>query len=329
MTFRPPVPTPDRFVRWPADFGQRFTICVDTEEEFDWSRPFARENRAVTTTAAVPAATRRFADLGAALTFLVDHPIATDPASIAAIGQALVDGGAAVGSQLHPWVNPPFHEAVTVANSYPGNLPAALEAAKLDVLGAAITSAFGVVPRIYRAGRYGIGANTHGLLAARGYVVDSSMRARFDYSAQGGPDFSRIGNDAFVTDQSGLIELPLTTVDTGVLRGAGGVLYRAMAHVPRGRGVLARTGLLNRVALTPEGIPLREALEAVRVVVGEGLPLLNFSFHSPTLVAGYTPYARDAAGVAAFWAWWDGVLGLLARLGVRNVGAKELVAAVS
>lgn len=328
MTFRPPAPTPDRHVRWPSDFGQRFTIFVDTEEEFDWTQPFSREERSVTATAAIPEATRRFANAGAALTFLVDHPIATDPASVAAIGEALDVGTSAVGSQLHPWVNPPFDEAVDVVNSYPGNLPVALEAAKLDALGAAITAAFGTAPRIYRAGRYGLGPNTLRLLAERGYAIDSSMRSRFDYRRQGGPDFSGIGNDAFVTTP-GVVELPLTTVDTGALRSLGPALYRRAARVPHGPGMLARTGLLNRVALTPEGIPVAEALEAVRVVVGEGLPLLNFSFHSPTLVAGHTPYARDAADVAAFWAWWDAVLGLLARLGVRTVGEAELVAAVS
>ncbi|KQN26378.1 WalW protein [Sphingomonas sp. Leaf33] len=329
MSFRPPVPTPDRHVRWPVDFGQRFTIFVDTEEEFDWSRPLDRDNRSVSATAAIPVATRRFADLGAPLTFLVDHPVATDPQSIAAIGAALAGGTeAAVGSQLHPWVNPPFEEAVTPANSYPGNLPDELEAAKLDALGAAITTAFGITPRIYRAGRYGIGPNTLRLLAARGYAIDTSMRARFDYSRQSGPDFLAIGNDAFVGDH-GIVELPLTTVDTGLLRVMGRPLHRAASRVPRGLGGLARTGLLNRVPLTPEGIPVGEALEAIRVAVGNGLPLLNFSFHSPTLVAGHTPYVRDAAGVAAFWTWWDAVLGLLARLGVRSVDAEDLVTAVT
>lgn len=329
MTFRPPVPTLDRHVRWPADFGQRFTIFVDTEEEFDWAQPFSRDHRSVTATAAIPAATRRFADLGAGLTFLVDHPVATDPLSIDAIGEALSVETSAVGSQLHPWVTPPFDEAVNVANSYPGNLSADLEAAKLDALGAAIVAAFGTVPRIYRAGRYGIGPNTLRLLAVRDYAIDSSMRARFDYSQQGGPDFSSIGNDAFVTGGGDVVELPLTTVDTGALRSVGPALYRWAARVPRGPGVLARAGMLNRVALTPEGIPVAEALEAIRVVVGEGLPVLNFSFHSPTLVAGHTPYGRDTAGVAAFWGWWDAVLGLLATLGVRSVGEAELVGAVT
>ena len=36
------VPKSPDFVRFQADFGQRFILTVDTEEEFDWSKPFDR-----------------------------------------------------------------------------------------------------------------------------------------------------------------------------------------------------------------------------------------------------------------------------------------------
>lgn len=327
MSFRPAAPPPSHRIRWPADFGRRFTIFVDTEEEFDWRAPLSRGSRSVTAAAAIPDAARRFGSLGAPLTYLVDHPIATDRAAIDPIRRALEDGVSGVGTQLHPWVNPPHDEAVDARNSFPGNLPPALEAAKLDTLHAAIRDAFAIEPRIYRAGRYGLGPDTLSLLAERGYRIDSSMRAGYDYRGEGGPDFTAIGNDAFRT-AGGVVELPLTTVYTGLLRRGGARLHRRAQGVPRGLGALARLGLLNRVSLTPEGMPVDEALAAVRAAVGDGLPLLVFSFHSPTLVAGHTPYTRDAAGVAAFWRWWDAVLGLLARLDVRAASAAELLAAV-
>lgn len=326
--FRPAAPHRGQHVAWPAGFGQRYTIFVDTEEEFDWDAPFDRGARAVTATAAIPAATRRFADLGAPLTFLVDHPIATDPAAVAAIARAIEDGVSAVGTQLHPWVNPPFDEHVSARNSFAGNLPRALEAAKLAVLTRAIGDAFGTRPRIYRAGRYGLGPNTFGLLAEQGYAIDSSMRARYDYGRGGGPDYRAIGNDAFVAPGSAIVELPLTTVYTGALRGGGPWLHAASRGVPRMTGLLARARLLGRVALTPEDMPLADALEAVRVAVGEGLALLNFSFHSPSLTPGHTPYVRHAADLAVFWRWWDAVLGLLDRRGVRAAGAAELLSAL-
>jgi hypothetical protein len=325
--YRPRAPDPAQHVAWPAEFGQRYTIFVDTEEEFDWSAPFDRANRSVTAAAAIPAAARRFGDLGAPLTFMVDHPIATDPAAIEPIARTLEDGRCAVGTQLHPWVNPPFDEPVCVANSFAGNLPRDLEAAKLRALTAAIDHAFGVRPTVYRAGRYGLGPRTLGLLVDQGYRLDSSMRSRYDYSAQGGPDYAEIGNHAFLTD-AGLVEMPLTTVYTGALRSAGAWLGHVAGSVPHLTGLLSRTGMFGQVALTPEDMPLPDAMEAVRIVIGEGLPLLNFSFHSPTLVAGHTPYVRTAADLMAFWRWWDAVLTLLDQRGVRSASLAELLAAL-
>ncbi|MEG3086132.1 polysaccharide deacetylase family protein [Sphingomonas sp. PB4P5] len=322
----PPAPA-DRVV-WPAVFGTRFVVMVDTEEEFDWSAPLDSANRAVSAIGALPAGHRRFADRGVPITYLVDHPIISDPHAADLLRTIVADGRSAVGTQLHPWVNPPLDEAMTPANSFVGNLPLGLQAAKLDVLTDAITAAIGAPPLVYRAGRYGIGPDTLALLQARGYRIDSSMRSAYDYSAEAGPDFSAIGNHAFRCGPGGaLVELPLTTVFTGLARAGGARLHRALGRVPKGRGLFARARLLSRVALTPEEMPLTEALDAIAVALGEGVRVLNFSFHSPSLAPGHTPYVRDAADLAAFHIWWDKVLDELDRRGVAPASLAELIAA--
>lgn len=301
---------------------------VDTEEEFDWRAPLSRDAGATTAIAALPEAHCRFAARGVPITYLIDWPIVASPRAVDVLRSLLDDGGSAIGTQLHPWVNPPFDEAVTPANSFPGNLPEALEAAKIDRLTTAIAAAFGARPTAYRAGRYGIGPATLKLLAAQGYRLDSSMRARYDYRTAGGPDFAAIGNHAFRGGPGGaIIELPLTTVHTGLMRRGGEPLYRLLGLVPHGRGLFSRAGLLSRVALTPEDMPIADALEAVRVAVGEGVRVLNFSFHSPSVAPGHTPYVRDAADLARFFAWWEAMLDALDRLGVRPASSGEIVAA--
>lgn len=311
-------------IDWPADFGTRFVVFVDVEEEFDWDRPLSRNNRSVEAIVALPEAHARFAAAGVPMALMIDHPVATDCRAIDLVGPLLI-GGSVVGAQLHPWVTPPFDEELIPRNSFAGNLPRELEAAKLDVLTDAITAAFGVRPTAYRAGRYGIGPATVELLAERGYRLDSSMRPAFDYTDEDGPDFSAIGSEAFRVGN--VIELPSTTMYTGIARGGGAGLYRAAARVPKGRALLARAGLLQRIPLTPEGIPVTDALEAIRVAVSEGLRVLNFAFHSPSLVPGHTPYVRDNAGLTEFWRWWDRVLAELDRLGVRACGLAEVIAA--
>lgn len=315
-------------VDWPDDFGQRFTVFVDTEEAFDWHAPFRRDGWSVTPTTALPAAHRRFADRGIDVCYLIDYPIASQTMSVDAIRAVVAIGHASVGTQLHPWVNPPFDEIVNSYNSFAGNLALGLEAAKLDRLTAVIEQSVGRRPVVYRAGRYGLGPSTLALLASRGYRLDTSMRSAYDYRAQGGPDYRAVANHAFRTGpQDRLIELPLTTVFTGRLRSGGAGLYDRLGQLPRGRGVAARLGLLNRVALTPEDMPLSDAAEAIRVAVGEGVRVLNLSYHSPSIVPGHTPYVRDAADLAAFWRWWDAILDLLDRLGVRPASTDAILAA--
>ena len=326
--WRVPAPAPADRVRWPATFGRRFALFVDAEEEFDWSAPFSRAARSVTAIAALPAAHRRFAARGIGVTYLADWPVATDPAAIDILRELLSDGRSAIGAQLHPWVNPPHEEPLSAAASFIGNLPLALQAAKLDRLTDAIATTFGRHPRAFRAGRYGISPPLLGLLAARGYRLDTSMRAYHDYRVDGGPDFGAIGADSFRTGPDGaLIELPLTTIHTGALRRLGTRLHRPLGAVPRGRGLAAHARILSRVPLTPEGVPVAEALEAVRVALGEGVALLNLAFHSPSLVPGHTPYVRDTGDLARFHAWWDAMLDLLDREGVRPATLDEVLAA--
>lgn len=326
--FRPALPTPAATIVWPAEFGQRFTVTVDTEEEFDWHAPLARGGHTTATTVALPGAHRRLREGGAALAYMVDWPVASCEASATVLRDLIENHEATVGTQLHPWVNPPLDEELSPANSFPGNLSPALEAAKLDRLTDLITDHIGRRPTTYRAGRYGIGPETLGLLAARGYRLDTSMRARYDYSDEGGPDFGGVGNGAFRAGPGGsLVELPLTTVFTGALRSGGTRLDRFLGRLPHGRGVFARAGLLARVALTPEDMPITDALEAARIAIGEGVAILNFSFHSPSLVPGHTPYVRDAADLARFYDWWDRMLGLLASRGIVSVSLDGVIAA--
>ena len=323
--YRVPAPAREALIRWPATFGRRFVVFVDVEEEFDWSAPLDPGHRAVTAMRALPEAHARFAERGIGPAYMVDHPVASDAAAVEILRGVLADGRASLGAQLHAWVTPPY-AAPVAGDSYAGNLPPALEAGKLDSLTGLLTEAFGRPPLAYRAGRYGIGPATAGLLADRGYRVESSMRARYDYRGDLGPDFTAVGNDAFRIGS--LVEVPLTTVFTGRLRRQGAAIYPALARVPRGRGAMARTGLLQRVALTPEDMPIADALAAVRVAVEEeGQRLISFSFHSPSLVPGHTPYVRSRDDLARFWTWWARMFDLLDALGVRPAGIDDIVAA--
>ncbi|SFR76987.1 hypothetical protein SAMN05192580_0137 [Sphingomonas jatrophae] len=315
-----PAPAGAR-VRFPDSFGRRFAIFADAEEEFDWSQPFSREAVATTAVAALPEGTRRLNAAGVVPTYLADYPIANDPRSAAIVAELAAAGACDVGVQLHPWVTPPFDEVVSARNSFAGNLPPALEAAKLRATTERVAEATGVRPIVYRAGRYGVGPSSVAAIRAAGHRLDVSVRPLFDYSAEGGPDFRAATPDPWWAAED-LLEAPLGVTLVGALRRWGRLPHSAAA-----RALLARTGLLARVALTPEGTPIAAACAAVQAMLADGARFLSFSFHTPSLAPGHTPYVRDAAGLARFWRWWDAMFDLLAREGVTAVRPDELIAA--
>ena len=325
----PQAPDPSAMARFGPDFGQRFILTVDTEEEFDWSKPFDRENHGTLHVPRLGKFQTFCENEGVRPIYLVDYPIANSELAGDLLRDAIGNGRADVGIQLHPWVSPPLIEAVNSANSFAGNLPADLEYEKLARLRDRIEQTFGAPPLIYRAGRYGTGPTTAQSLRRLGVAIDTSVRALFDYSAEGGPDYRRHPLHPYWIDTENrqLLELPLTSVFWGMLRRQGGMVYPRLWRIPQMRGVLASLGLLERIPLTPEGVSVDEALWGIDMAIDDGLPVLNFSFHSPSLQPGHTPYVRSESDLDGLYDWWRAIFAYLRERGVQNAAVDDIMAA--
>ncbi|MEZ5708751.1 MAG: polysaccharide deacetylase family protein [Blastomonas sp.] len=322
-------PTSNDMIRMPGNFGQRFLVTVDVEEEFDWNAPFRADGYGLETVRAILAFQELCEEYGVKPLYLVDFPVIESADGAEIYGGLVREGKADVGIQLHPWVNPPHDEEVTTYNSFAGNLPEQLEAEKLQRLASSIERACGSKPLAYRAGRYGLGANSIGLLGRQGVRLDTSVRSNFDYSGEGGPNFAHLPLHPYWLDRaSGLAELPVTTVFWGMLRKQGKMLFPHAARSPMLRAILARTGMLERIALTPEGISVREVIRGIDIALDDGLPILNFSFHSPSLEPGHTPYVRTPEDAEAFLDWWRRVFDYLLLRRIPPVSLGEIIAAI-
>lgn len=322
------VPRAGRTAAFAPGFGQRVLLTVDTEEEFDWSGPFRREGHGLSHVAALPRFQAFCERRGAHPVYLVDWPVVEDARAVEIIADAVRRGTAEVGVQLHPWVNPPFEEEVGVRNSFAGNLPPALEAAKFMALRDRIENAFGTAPLIYRAGRYGLGPNTAGLLKRAGIRIDTSVRPLFDYSHEGGPDYSHHPLAPYWADGAmRLLELPVTSVYAGPLARFGPTIHRAQRRAPRLFAGFSRLGLLERIALTPEGVSAEESLRGLDLVLARGLPVVVLSFHSPSLAPGHTPYVRSEGEVETLYGWFEAIYARLAARGVKSCTLAEIIAA--
>ena len=318
----------DRAVFRP-EFGQRFILTVDTEEEFDWSKPIRREGHSLDHLPRLAKFQRFCENEGVCPIYLIDYPVATSALAADILREPVANGLAEIGVQLHPWVNPPFDEDVNERNSFAGNLSPELERAKFNRLRQVIEKNFETVPQIYRAGRYGVGPNTAPMLRDGGIAMDSSVRTKFDYSSTGGGDFRHHPLVPYWLDpEHSLLELPLTTVFWGLLRRQGDLIYPLMWRMPSLRGVFSRLGLLERIPLTPEGIAAPEALRGIDIALDDGLPLLVFSFHSPSLRPGHTPYVRDEADLDGLYGWWRAVLAYLRERKVAPTTVREIMHSV-
>lgn len=280
-------------------------ILIDTEEEFDWALPHDRNSIRVSNIAIQHRAHRVFEKYGIKPIYVIDYPVASQKDGWAPLKELYQDGLCEIGAHLHPWVNPPFDEEVNYRNSYPGNLPAALEKEKLKQLTDMIAENFGFRPNVYKAGRYGVGPNTTAALAGLGYEIDTSVVPLTDMSPDQGPDFTACNASPYwFGENRDLLEIPMTAGFVGGLSRAGWRLYKNLTsemgkhlHLP---GIFARLGLQERIILTPEGITHDEHRRLTHAMLARGHRVFSFSYHSPSLIPGGTPYVNSEADLAGF-----------------------------
>jgi glycosyltransferase involved in cell wall biosynthesis len=291
------------------DMRPMLLTTIDAEEDFDWSQPFSRSARDVSSMAKQQAAHRIFERYGVVPTYLIDYPVASQPQGFGPLLEYFHSGKCLLGTQLHPWVNPPFVEDINVSNSFAGNLPRELEFEKLRILTETIEQAFGARPRIYRAGRYGVGPNTGDALRRLGYLIDTSVVPERNFTHETGPDFFGYPADPWWIDaERTMLEIPITSAVIGPLRGIRQLTPWVFDPKSRRRvlpAALSRSGLLNRIKLTPEGVSEKEAIRLIRNLLRRGTRIFTLSYHSPSLMPGLTPYVRTGADLDRFLRWLD------------------------
>lgn len=276
----------------------KLIVVIDTEEEFDWSTGFSRNYTSVQAMRWISRIQDIFDAYQITPVYVIDYPVASQPNGYQPLQEIYTDSRCLIGTHLHPWVNPPFEEKVSIYNSFPGNLPVELEEAKVRVLSQTIGEHFGAHPVVYKAGRYGIGLHTAEILEKQGYEVDLSVCPFMDYSAEGGPDFTRHSAWPYwFGTHRRLLEIPLTTGFTGLLRRWGFALHEIASRPVLARlhavGILARLSGVNRVWLSPEGYTIKENIDLIQALYRDGLRVFSFAFHSPSVEPGNTPYVRS------------------------------------
>jgi hypothetical protein len=287
----------------------KLSIVIHTEEEFDWAGGFNRHNTSVTHGKELTDMCVDMLNLGCCITFAMDWSFVTSEQGQEVIRFMQENYAEQVefAAHLHPWVNPPFDEQPSDTDnideklSYPGNLPADLEKAKLAMLTDKITELTGIRPTTYLAGRYGVGENTYKILSELGYKVDVSISPFADFRHQDGPDFSNNNNESFIRD--GIKCIPHSTGCISYIGALADWLNRDTANLHRlnnnlvGKVILKLLGV-ERVRLSPEGFNEKQMKKLVASLSRTGVEHLIYSFHSSTSKVGGSPYVNSTSDLS-------------------------------
>lgn len=298
-------------------------VSVDTEED-NWYR--TRHGVATENILEIPRLGAFLDRMGVRPTYFTTYQVAMAPAAVQTLRDVCAGGTAEIGAHLHPWNTPPLTEAFVPRNSMMKNLPGALQLAKIQRLTGGLEDAFGVTPRVFRAGRYGLGSETVEALLCCGYEVDSSVSPFINLeSTDDGPNYVGAPLDVYRLGSGGdvrrprasgeLIELPLSY---GFSRGpfrfwdpTRRLLERAPFRWLHVAGLADRAGIVKRLVLSPELASVADMLTLSRRLLEHGVRHLHVSWHSPSLKAGLSPFAATAADVARLYAslaaYFDGL----------------------
>ena len=166
-----------------------------------------------------------------------------------------------------------------------------------------------------------------------GYKVDTSVFPVWDWNP--GPDFRSFSHKPFVythdaESDGSLLEVPATVDFLQSRRELACSIFHSIERFPLGPkmlGGLSRLGLLNRVCLSPEVSRVADMIRLTEELAARGgTQVLNFFFHSPTLLEGCTPFAATPVDVQAFLKRIDEYLTFAVSAGFKLVTLSELTA---
>lgn len=290
-------------------YSVKFLVTIDTEEEREWSSGFLDHTHyTVENIQYLEPLQQVFNKYGIKPTYLIDYPVAIDKKAMEILNTFRDRFGAEIGTHVHPWVNPPYEEERTIANSFPANLPPELQLKKMRLLTDLIADTCGARPVTYRAGRYGFNESSIPVLKELGYTVDTSIVPFREQKKEYEPHFGFLeSTEPYYMDSanikhvggSGLLQVPLTV---GFSKKIPRWLARNYTGLPNIgiRRLLKKVFDIDLYWLRPSYANLKQMKQLSATQIGTGATFLNMMFHSNELMPGGSKYCQSAADVDAY-----------------------------
>jgi hypothetical protein len=260
-----------------------------------------------------------FREFGAKPTYLLSPEVFRDDESVALFARQGHD--AELGTHLHGEYAEPGAFEPSVTSVFQRDYPPEVERAKLASLTHAFQSAFGRSPRAFRAGRFGVGPASLGLLESLGYTADSSVTPSVSWERSGAKGLSFHGSPTQpyrpshtypgVPGESAILEVPVTIRPHPLAR------------------ILAPRWL--RPTHTPAGGMVELAKEEIRAArarrgghESSGPVVLNAMFHNVEVIPDASPYARTEREARRILRRVRALLQFAASESIRVVGMSDV-----
>lgn len=283
------------------------TIGIDTESDNQWSTE-SRLKPTYENIYALPRLDEVFRACGARPTYLVTHPVATEPRSADTIRRLSDSGHIEIGAHHHVWETPPCDPDEARGLPYALQIPLDRFTQQLANLTDAIGKTAGYAPVTYRSGRYGFDATHTAVLEKAGYLVDTSVHPLLYEAHRGGPDFVDAPltpymlsyNSPVRPGDSSLLEVPISS---GLNRSLPQWMIRAYGRAPmpyHTKRFLRLARIVKTCWLRPSYSSLDDMKGLARRIVDADAPVLNVMFHSSEAIVGGSPYNRNLEELKAF-----------------------------
>jgi hypothetical protein len=310
-------------------------VGIDTEGDNQWDAA-ARADQRFENLYALPRLHALFARHGVRPTYLITHPVASDPRSGDVLRRLLDGGDCEVGAHHHVWETPPCTPEDVRRHAYASMLPRAQFEQQLEALTAAVSAAVGRPPVSYRSGRFGFAAEHVPALERLGYLVESSVAPLFYESHKGGPEFVEAPltpyflayDSATRPGSSNLLEIPVSAALNRRLPKAVQFAYARAPKPYTTKRILRALRLVRMRWLRPSYSSLDDMTALARDLASRGEPVLNLLFHSSEAIVGGSPYNKTQGELDAFCERLDRFLAFATReLGARPATFTEFHAA--
>ncbi|MCF7822770.1 MAG: hypothetical protein K9N35_01215 [Candidatus Marinimicrobia bacterium] len=254
-------------------------------------------------------------------TYLLSYETLAESTFVSFIKKNIKQGKAEIGIHPHVWTIPPFDNPDQQIDykhlgHYQSMLPENLLQEKLENIHNRFSDVLGVVPKIHRAGRWGLCTRTVSWLETMQYQVDSSVVPLKSYpdssfTSSSHPDFYhaprspyRLSRDHILKPGGlDLVEFPTTCLNSFNNSGLIKLTDRlgSSLHLDVLKKILIKTNMYPLELRPFPGYVHGTLPHIMQMGLKQKLPVLNLMFHSSELLEGASPYSSTAAQADRIW----------------------------